>query len=363
MSTTAAPGRATASRGAEIWREVTHHGLFWPVVALVALLLACGAASPGFLDVTVRDGHLFGQLVDLARNSATPLLLALGMCLVIATGGIDLSVGAVMAIALAVSLTYLDAAADPSDLGTVLTAVALGLAVGALGGAFNGAMVAVLGIQPFIATMILMVAGRGIAMLVTQGQITTVSSPPFKTIGSGYLLGIPMPVVIALVTFVVVAVVVRRTALGMFLESIGINREASRLAGVRSRRTTWTVYVIAGTLAALAGLVYGAPTMAADANNIGLMKELDAIMVVVLGGTKLDGGRFYLGGLLVGAMLLSTLERAVIIFQLPSQTTPLFKAVVLIAVCVAASPTLRAMLRRTRRAVVATPAPAEQVAA
>lgn len=363
MSTTAAPGRTTASRGAEIWREVTHHGLFWPVVALVGLLLACGAASPGFLDVTVRDGHLFGQLVDLARNSATPLLLALGMCLVIATGGIDLSVGAVMAIALAVSLTYLDAAADPSDLGTVLTAVALGLAVGALGGAFNGAMVAVLGIQPFIATMILMVAGRGIAMLVTQGQITTVSSPPFKTIGSGYVLGIPMPVVIALVTFVVVAVVVRRTALGMFLESIGINREASRLAGVRSRRTTWTVYVIAGALAALAGLVYGAPTMAADANNIGLMKELDAIMVVVLGGTKLDGGRFYLGGLLVGAMLLSTLERAVIIFQLPSQTTPLFKAVVLIAVCVAASPTLRAMLRRTRRAVVATPAPAEQVAA
>ena len=135
------------SRAADVWREVTHHGLFWPVLALVVLLLACGAASPGFLDVTVRDGHLFGQLVDLLRNSATPLLLALGMCLVIATGGIDLSVGAVMAIGLAVSLTYLDNAADPSDVGTVLTAVALGLAVGAVGGAFNGAMVAGLGIQ------------------------------------------------------------------------------------------------------------------------------------------------------------------------------------------------------------------------
>ncbi|MBO0923485.1 ABC transporter permease [Cellulomonas sp. zg-ZUI199] len=347
--TTPAPAPA-ASRGAAVWREVTHHGLFWPLLALVLLILACGVASPGFLDVTVRDGHLFGQLVDLLRNSATPLLLALGMCLVIATGGIDLSVGAVMAIALAVSLTYLDNAADPRSVATVLTAIVLGLAVGALGGAFNGAMVAGLGIQPFIATMILMVAGRGIAMLITQGQITTVTSPPFKTIGSGFFLGVPTPVVIAIAAFVVVAVVVRRTALGMFLESIGINREASRLAGVRSRRTTWTVYVIAGVLAALAGLVYGAPTMAADANNIGLMKELDAIMVVVLGGTKLDGGRFYLGGLLVGAMLLSTLERAVIIFQLPSQTTPLFKALVLIAVCVAASPTLRAMLRGRRRA-------------
>ncbi|WP_432457043.1 ABC transporter permease [Cellulomonas iranensis] len=355
MSPTTAPGQRAAgpargSRGADVWREVTHHGLFWPLLALVLLILACGVASPGFLDVTVRDGHLFGQLVDLMRNSATPLLLALGMCLVIATGGIDLSVGAVMAIALAVSLTYLDNAADPSAPGTVLTAVLLGLAVGGLGGMFNGAMVAGLGIQPFIATMILMVAGRGIAMLITQGQITTVTSPPFKSIGSGFVLGIPTPVVIAVVTFVLVVLLVRRTALGMFLESIGINREASRLAGVRSRRTTWTVYVIAGVLAGLAGLVYGAPTMAADANNIGLMKELDAIMVVVLGGTKLDGGRFYLGGLLVGAMLLSTLERAVIIFQLPSQTTPLFKAIVLIAVCVAASPTLRAMLRGRRRA-------------
>ncbi len=345
------PARPPAgSRAATVWREVTHHGLFWPLLALVLLLLACGIASPGFLDVTVRDGHLFGQVIDLLRNSATPLLLALGMCLVIATGGIDLSVGAVMAIALAVSLTYLDNAANPSATGTVVTAVALGLVVGALGGMFNGAMVAGLGIQPFIATMILMVAGRGIAMLITQGQITTVTSPPFKSIGSGFLLGIPTPVVIAVVTFGLVVLLVRRTALGMFLESIGINREASRLAGVRSRQTTWTVYVIAGALAALAGLVYGAPTMAADANNIGLMKEMDAIMVVVLGGTKLDGGRFYLGGLLVGAMLLSTLERAVIIFQLPSQTTPLFKALVLIAVCVAASPTLRAMLRGRRRA-------------
>ncbi len=343
------PLTPTRSRGAQVWREITHHGITWPLLALVLLVLACGVMSPGFLDVTVRDGHLFGQLVDLLRASATPLLLALGMCLVIATGGIDLSVGAVMAIALAVSLTYLDTAPDPSNPGTVVTAVLLGLGAGALGGAFNGAMVAGLGIQPFIATMILMVAGRGIAMLLTQGQITTVTSPPFKTLGSGFVLGLPTPVVIALVTFALVVLLVRRTALGMFLEAIGINREASRLAGVRSRRTTWTVYLISGVLAALAGIVYGAPTMAADANNIGLMKELDAIMVVVLGGTKLDGGRFYLGGLLVGAMLLSTLERAVIIFQLPTQTTPLFKALVLIAVCVAASPTLRGALRRRRR--------------
>lgn len=334
------------------WTRITsrlsranEHGLVWPIVALVLLLLACGLKSPGFLDITLRDGHLFGQLIDMMRNSATPLLLALGMCLVIATGGIDLSVGAVMAISLAVSLTYLDGAADPSSGSTVAIALVLGIGVGILVGAFNGLLVTALGIQPFIATMILMVAGRGIAMLITKGQITTVTSPPFKSIGSGFLLGIPKPVVIAVVVFAIVALVVRRTALGMFLESIGINKEASRLAGVKARSTIWIVYVIAGMLAGLAGIVYGAPTMAADANNIGLLKELDAIMVVVLGGTKLDGGRFNLGGLIAGALLLSSLERAVIIFELPSQTTPLFKAIVLIAVCVAASPALRGRLR------------------
>ena len=357
MTSTTNPRPATA-----LLLRVSQHGVLWPVLALVVLLLACGAKSPGFLEITARDGNLYGQLIDMLRNSATPLLLALGMCLVIATGGIDLSVGAVMAISLAVSLTHLAGAADPTDPATVATAVLLGLALGVAVGAFNGFMVTVLGIQPFIATMILMVAGRGIAMLITKGQITTVTSPPFKSLGSGFILGVPTPVVIAAVVFVLVVLAVRRTALGMFLESIGINGEASRLAGVKARSTTWTVYVLAGVLAALAGIVYGAPTMAADSNNIGLLKELDAIMVVVLGGTRLDGGRFHLGGLVVGALLLSALERAVIIFELPSQTTPLFKAAVLIAVCVAASPYLRSRLR-SRRPKARTAAQPVEVAA
>ncbi|MBF5083242.1 ABC transporter permease [Quadrisphaera sp. INWT6] len=337
-------------------RRATGHALFWPTTALVVLLVACSVASPGFLDVSVRDGALVGQPVDLLRNSVTPLLLALGMCLVIATGGIDLSVGAVMAISLAVSLTYLDGAADASDPATVVTAVVLGLVLGLAVGAFNGMLVTLLGVQPFIATMILMVAGRGIAMLITEGQITTVTSPPFKALGAGSLLGLPQAVVIGAVVFVVVALVVRRTALGMLLESIGVNRESARLSGVRARSTTWTVYVLAGVLAALAGIVYGAPTMAADANNIGLFFELNAIVVVVLGGTKLDGGRFYLSGLVVGALLLTTIERAVIIFQLPSTTTNLFKAAVLIAICIAASPRARSWVQR-RRSTRPEPAP------
>lgn len=335
-------------------RDTSGHSSFWPAVALVVLLVACGIKSPGFLDVTIQNGALFGQLVDIARNSVTPLLLALGMCLVIATGGIDLSVGAVMAISLSFSLTFLDNSASAGAVPTALAAVGIGLLVAVVAGAFNGFLVAILKIQPFIATMILMVAGRGIAMLLTQGQITTVTSAPFKAIGSGFVFGIPMPIIIGIAVFVVLAVFVRRTAFGMMLESIGINRDAARVAGVKSQSTTFIVYVICGLLAGIAGIVYGSPTMAADANNIGLMKEMDAIMVVVLGGTSLAGGRFSLGGTIVGALILSTLERAVIIFGFPSQTTPLFKAVVLIVVCVAASPMIRGYLRQRELRRVAT---------
>jgi simple sugar transport system permease protein len=342
-------------------RRMSSHGAFWPLVALVVLLVACQLMSPGFLAVTVREGHLFGQPIDILRAAATPLLLGLGMCLVIATSGIDLSVGSVMAISLAVSLTFLKNSANASSAGTVIIAFLLGLLIALVIGAFNGFLVTTVGIQPFIATMILMVAGRGIAMLITKAQITTVTSPPFKSLGSGFVLGLPTPIVIALVVFVLLVVLVRRTALGMLLESIGINAEASRLSGVRSRNITWLVYVLCAVLAGLAGIVYGAPTMAADANNIGLMKEMDAIMCVVLGGTRMSGGKFYLGGTVVGAFLLTTIERAVIIFHLPSQTTPLFKAVVIIAVCVAQAPVLRTVFagRRVNRA----PVEAEGVAA
>ncbi|GAA4841676.1 ABC transporter permease [Luteimicrobium xylanilyticum] len=356
------PTPSPADRARRTFSRLAGHTLFWPVVALVVLLLACGVVSPGFLDVTVQDGHLFGQVVDILRQSATPLLLAIGMCLVIATGGIDLSVGAVMAISLAVSLTYIAESGSGTTVGTALTGLALGLVVALVIGAFNGFLVTVLGIQPFIATLILMIAGRGIAMLITKGQITTVTSPPFKAIGSGYVLGIPMPVVIAAGVFALVVLLVRGTALGMLLESIGINREASRLAGVKSRNITWFVYALCGLLAGLAGIVYGAPTMAADANNVGLMKELDAIMVVVLGGTKLEGGKFSLAGCVVGALILSTLERAVVIFHLPTQVTPLFKALILIIVCIAGSDRLRSRAGAARRAR-RTPAVPVEVAA
>ena len=216
-------------------RAVSHR-LFWPVVMLVALLAINVIAVPGFLSITVNsDGHLFGSLIDIVRNGAPTLIIAVGMTLVIATRGIDLSVGSVCAISGAVACSIILGSPNPDDPAVV------GVAVLALSDCrccwvlWNGFLVAVLGIQPIIATLILMTAGRGIAMLITEGKILTVESAPFKFLGSGFVLGIPVATIIGAVIIIFAALLTRRTALGLLIESVGINPEASRQAGVRAR--------------------------------------------------------------------------------------------------------------------------------
>jgi simple sugar transport system permease protein len=343
-------------------QAVVRHRLFWPVVALVALLAANTVKKPSFLALQVLDGHLFGALINLLRQGAPLLLVSLGMTLVIATRGIDLSVGAVVAIAGAVGLASVAGAPDPASLGAVFTAFLLALAVCVLAGLWNGFLVSVLGIQPIIATLVLMTAGRGIAMLITDGQITTVTSAPYKAIGSGFWLGLPIPVLLAAAVMAAVALLTRRTALGLLVESVGINPEASRIAGVGSRAIVWTVYVVCALFAGLAGLMISANTMAADANNAGLFIELDAILAVVIGGTSLAGGKFSLSGTLVGVLVITTLSVTVGMMSIPPSVTPLFKAVVVIAVCLAQSPAVRERLAARRRRAASTAAAAAEVA-
>ncbi len=170
--------------------QVVRHRLFWPVTSLLALIVINTIARPQFVKLTVRDGELYGALIDILRNSAPLMLVALGMTLVIATRGIDLSVGAVMAVSGAVTLTVVDGSANPESVGTVLYASALGVTVGLLLGVWNGFLVAVLNIQPIVATLVLMLAGRGMALLITDGFITTVTSPPLQFVASGYVLGL-----------------------------------------------------------------------------------------------------------------------------------------------------------------------------
>ena len=330
-------------------RKVLTHQLFWPCLAVATLLVVDVIANPDFLNVRMQDGHLYGNLIDILRNGAPVLLVALGMTLVIATRGIDLSVGAVAAIAGAVACVWIAGSPQESAASTAIVACSIALAVCVALGLWNGFLVSVLGIQPIIATLVLMTAGRGLAMLVTDGQITTVNNPMFKKIGAGFVATMPVAILIALAVFGLTALLTRRTALGMLIESVGVNPEASRLAGVRSRTIIWTVYVFAALCAGLAGLMIASNTSAADANNAGLWIELDAILAVVIGGTSLAGGRFSLGGTLVGALFIQTLATTIPNIGIPPETNYLFKAVVVIVVCLIQSPKARTALQMRRR--------------
>ncbi|WP_235579453.1 MULTISPECIES: ABC transporter permease [unclassified Rhodococcus (in: high G+C Gram-positive bacteria)] len=349
LGVTPTPSQPTPDRPAPSRiRSLPSHPVFWPLIALLVLVVINVIVTPGFLDIRIVNGGVFGNPVDIARNSAPLILVAVGMTLVVATRGIDLSVGAVAVIAAAVACTRIVASPDESAASTVIMAVAWALGACLLLGLWNGLLVSVFGIQPIIATLVLMVAGRGLAMLVTDGQITTVADGAFGFLASGIVLGLPVALLIALAVVAVTVLITRRTALGMLVEAVGINPEASRLAGVRSRTIVWTVYVFAALCAGIAGLIIAANTNSVNANSLGLWIELDAILAVVIGGTALTGGRFSLAGTVVGALLIGTLTRTITNVGIPSEANYLFKALVIIVVCLLQSPRARASLRTLR---------------
>jgi simple sugar transport system permease protein len=278
---------------------------------------------------------------------------------VIATGGIDLSVGSVVAISGALSCLLISHLGDQNSTGGVLIAIAAALALSAALGLWNGFLVAILGIQPIIATLVLMVAGRGIAQLITSGQIITINSDPYKFFGGGYWLALPFSIFIALAAYLATGALSRRTALGMLLESVGGNAEASRLAGIRSRGLILLAYVFAGLCAGIAGVLIASNVNSADGNNAGLWIELDAILAVVIGGTALTGGRYFLAGTMVGALVIQTLTTTIYSIGIPPETTLLFKALVVTVVCLLQSPAFRAKAfgRRRRTSTVTSQRP------
>lgn len=327
-------------------KKILTHRLTWPIAALLALVVVNTISRPTFLRITVQDGQLYGSIIDILRNSAPLMLVALGMTIVIATRGIDLSVGAIMAVSGAVALTVIEGSGDSGSLGVVAVAILAGVAVALVLGVWNGFLVAVLGIQPIIATLVLMLAGRGIALLVTGGFITTINSEPYQFMAQGYLVGLPFAFYVSAAAVAVVIVIERRTALGVLTEAVGINPEASRLAGVRSRGIVWAAYIGSGTLAGIAGILYSSNIMAADANAAGQYIELDAILAVVLGGTSLAGGKFSLAGTVVGVFTIQTLKSTITFLGVPPAVSPVFLAVVIVIVVLIQSRRVRALAAR-----------------
>ncbi|MUT67179.1 ABC transporter permease [Paenibacillus sp. NEAU-GSW1] len=335
--------RTSTEKASKLQRLVKHH-LFWPAAVWLALLLFNLIYSPSFFEIQVRDGHLYGSLIDILNFGAPLILVAIGMTLVIATKGIDLSVGSVVAISGAIACLTISKGADQNSLSLLFTALALSLGLSVVLGLWNGMLVAVTGIQPIVATLILMVAGRGIAQLVTNGQIITVNSSPYKFIGAGSLAALPFSVFVVAAVFIAAVLLTRKTALGLFIESVGCNPGSSRLAGIKARTVLFAVYMFCGLCAAIAGLLLSSNVSSADGNNAGLWYELDAILAVVIGGTSLNGGRFYLTGTLLGALIIQTLTTTIYMIGVSPEVILVVKAFVVLAVCLIQSDTFRKTL-------------------
>ena len=319
--------------------------LLWPMVALAGILLFNLVFTPGFFHIELKDGRFFGSLVDIANRAAPVMLLAIGMTLVFATGGIDLSVGAVMAISGAIAATiirpdYVKGVIEYGEMQPLLIVVGIPLIFSLLAGLWNGLLVAYAGIQPIIATLILMVAGRGIAQLITQGQIVVFIHEPFQHIGSGFLFGLPFPIILVTIASAATYLLTRKTGLGLFIEAIGANSAASRFMGIRERLIKVAVYMFCALCAGIAGLIICADIKAADANNAGLFLELDAIAAVIIGGT-IWGGRFTLMGSIVGTLIIQSLTTTILTRGIAPEVTLVFKAAVIIAVALIQSEKFR----------------------
>ncbi len=336
-------------------RKVTESRLFLPLLALFLILLFDFIFIPGFFNIENRGGNLHGSLIDIFRNGSTVMLLAIGMTLVIATGGVDLSVGAVMAIAASVAGILMNPSAlrnevffvtDPTYTFQPLWVVILAaLLVSLICGMWNGVLVAYMRIQPMVATLILMISGRGIAQLITNGLRVQITYKPYSFIGQGWII-LPFSLYIVAFVFALTWLLTRKTAIGMFIESVGTNFRSSFFSGIDEKKIKLMVYTFCGFCAGIAGLVASSNIKTSDANNIGLTTELDAILAVVIGGTSMNGGRFSLLASMIGALVMQAITQSMYAIGVPAFALQAIKAVVVILVILLYSDQAKGFFRR-----------------
>jgi simple sugar transport system permease protein len=310
----------------------------WVAVALLVVLDLF--MIPDFHGVAWVDGAWRGLPIDIMEHGARLCLVAIGAALVVATGGVDLGIGTVMALsgALAARLSA-EGYGFPA---VVSAAIGVGIAVGLM----NAAMVVLGRMPPIVATLVPMVAGRGVAHLLAGGAILAVDAPWAVHLGSGTWLGMPLAVWVATGVIAVTALLLRRTAVGTGLAAVGSNLAACRIAGVPTGRLITVAYATSGAFAAIAGLLAAADVRSADAHSLGQFMELDAVVAVVIGGTAITGGVFSLGGALAGALFLQTLTVTLHAAGIRSDVAPLPKALLVLVAAIVAHPKFR--LRRIR---------------
>jgi ribose transport system permease protein len=310
------PMNRTATAGASLERAVVLGWLRDRGVYLVLVLLVL------FNLVFTSNFATTGTILGLLSQATPVLLVSLGLALVIGTGGIDLSVGAVMAIASAVIPVYLGYGWP--------VAVVVALLFCILAGALNGFLVAYVGMQPIIATLALLIGARGFAQVLVNGQLQTISDASFLALWRATVLGVPLPVIIAAVVAILVGVLVSRTTFGRYVLAAGGNRAASYLSGHPVRAVLLAVYAVSGLLAGIAGTLATAHLAAGDPATVGQLIELDGIAAVVIGGTPLSGGKVSVGGTVAGALLMSVITATFVMNNLPPTYAQVLKAVIIV---------------------------------
>ncbi len=327
-----------------------------------ARLVAPAAATPRPGQLLARFGTLLALLLLIAFNLAftphfatletlnvnltqvcTIVVVGVGMTLVIATGGIDLSVGSLMAISGALAPLIFGGSLFPIPAPAIGTALAfvLPVLVAGLFGLFNGWLITRFRIQPIIGTLVLFIAGRGIAQVMTNGNLQTFTRPDFQFIGLGRVAGVPFQVILMAVMVAAAAWAVRKTVFGREVLAVGGNENAARLAGIPVARVKRTAYTISGLCAGVAGLIVIARNSSSDANLVGLGMELDAIAAVAVGGTPLTGGQASILGTLIGALIIQLVRYTLLANGVPDAAALVVKAAIIV---------LAVWLQRTKRA-------------
>lgn len=296
--------------------ELSQYGIYFAFIILCVLF---AVSNPVFLSM--------GNIINILRQISFNAILAMGITTVIITGGIDLSVGSVLAIAAVVSASFIKSAAPVLP---VPAAIVIGLGIGAVCGFFNGIFVTKGGLAPFISTMVMMTIARGAAQLFTKGRPVSGLLPEFTYLGSGFIFGIPVPIYLLLIVVGITYFILNKTRIGRWIYAVGGNEAAASASGIKVHRVKLFAYTYCGILAAFVGLIMTARLNSASP-VVGDGYELDAIAASVIGGTSMDGGKGKVLNVLLGALIIGTISNGLDILNVSSYWQQIVKGLIILA--------------------------------
>ncbi|MEE8896886.1 MAG: ABC transporter permease [Eubacteriales bacterium] len=337
----------------KFWNGFKKSPLFLPIICMILVLLINLFKDPGFFSIGVKNGVLYGRLVDVLNRGSEIAILAIGQTLVVAvSAGTDISVGSVMALAACggcVVLTGYGNTSVTSVIAPIGLGILVGIIYGGICGCINGAMVAKLKVQPMVATLILYTAARAVGLLLCNNQISYIRYEPYKYLGN-FLPGcpIPTPILVTILMIVIAQLVLKKTSLGLYVQSVGINNRASKICGIDSDKICFICYVICGLCAGVAGMIASSRIYSADSNNIGLNFEMDSILAVALGGNSLAGGKFNMAGSIIGAYTIQAITTTLLAMGVSTDQAPVVKAIIVVAIVTVQAPVFRNWLEKRK---------------